>query len=304
MVMIKKAILLFLFLFAAYSVFVEFLAPKWWHATQYIQQRNIIKAQYFIYDKKEPYTNVILGSSLSDRIVADSLNNTYNLAFGGGSIYDGFKILENTHVLPKNILIEMNKGFNREDQSFTTSLFSPMMYYPKAELPSLRDDRQPIGILGQSLLDGIYDVKDMMKGGKRPGEKNETSALAQSSSPEKADTSSIDRIRMQYDLYHQLPSKQDVAFSMSVLKTYVAKFEKKGVHVYFFEMPVDTRLENLPLALFTRKTFYSNFPPSKYKYFAMPNWKYCGTLDGIHLNDDVAMKYTSFFKGQIKAAEK
>ena len=108
--MIKKSIILCISLFLIYTLFIYFLAPKWWTASQHQWQENIVKAQQFSYNK-ETFQNIIVGSSLSSRLIMDSIPETYNLSFAGQSIFDGLNIVCNSNKSIKNVFIEINLLF-------------------------------------------------------------------------------------------------------------------------------------------------------------------------------------------------
>src|SRR5690349_5473276 len=75
-------------------------------AKQYSFQDNIVKAQGFMYGETEK--NVVVGSSLSEKLAMDSLPGFYNLSFVGLSIFDGLHLIVSNNKYPRNILIETN----------------------------------------------------------------------------------------------------------------------------------------------------------------------------------------------------
>ncbi|TFF38753.1 hypothetical protein [Mucilaginibacter psychrotolerans] len=298
--MIRKAFILAFLGLVAYGVFVKWMAPKWWSATQNTDQQNVTKAENFIYDDTASYRNVIVGSSLSARIVTDSLQDTYNLAMGGQSIYDGLNILKHREHLPRAVLIETNVFMRKENKVFTNALFSPINYYSKKEIPALRKDKQPIAIFSKIILKGVYFSKDKIKEVLHGGRTSKISISAEI----KADNEPGDlSTKMTHDTYiesFKLPRQEDVVDSFNNLKSYVSYMQKKNVVIVFFEMPIDTRIQELPLQKFLRTKFLQTFPKSNYKYIPLPNWKHCNTFDGLHLTREDAIKYTAYLKGEIK----
>lgn len=286
--MVRKTLLLAGLLFVMYSVFVAFLAPTWWSASQHQWQDNVVKAQKFIYNERDSYENVIVGSSLSARLVMDSIPNTYNLSFGGQSIFDGLNILTHSTQLPKTVFIEMNFVDRAEDKTFTSSLYS-VLFYPKKALVSLRDDKQPIGIIGSKMsyrLIGklIAPIKSFL------GLTSETNSSADFFSK---------MLQMQKNGYSQLPNDSLINESFNNLSRYVSDLEKKKVEVVFFEMPVNSELVDLPAARVKREVFYKRFPGSRYKYIPMPESEKYVTTDGVHLNEQEALKYTMYLKTKM-----
>ena len=188
--MIKRIISLTIILFITYSFFVISIAPKWWHASQHQWQDNIIKAQNFVYSNTDSFNNILIGSSLSCLLVMDSLPKTYNLAFGGQSIFDGLSVLNHTNRIPKNIFIEMNFPLRLENENFTSSINSPLSYYPKKIFSSLREEKQPLGILGMQInhritepllgrIKSFFYSNKLPEGGKREKENNMFNKLLQ-----------------------------------------------------------------------------------------------------------------------------
>jgi hypothetical protein len=279
--MIKKTFLTAIALFILYSVFVIFFAPEWWRASQHQWQINVTKAQNFLYDDSDTFQNVIVGSSLSCRLITDDLPNTYNLSFSGLSIFDGLYILTHKSKLPKNIFIEMNVVLHPETKEFTESLTSPVLYYPRKIIPSLREDKQPIAVLGNILGRNLERVLP-------------PPILSES---ETSDGTSLfsKMLNLYIKGYSQEPSKESLDKSFNTLKKYITKIESNDVNIIFFEIPVNKQLENLPRAKIIRETFYKYFPKFKYKYTSLPDAFECETTDGIHLNGDEALKYTNYF---------
>ena len=280
------------FLLVLYASFVV-IAPKWWHAIQNQWQGNLVKAQQFIYTK-DGYTNVIVGSSLSSKILSDSLPNTYNLAFDGLSIYDGLEILTHMKKLPENIFIETNVVLRTADTNFTSGLFLPIQYYSKKYIKALRDDEQPIAIIGNQISWRI--TNKIISGFKSIF----YSPPTLNNKPD--DESSVFKkmLAIQVKDYSKIPDKLKIIESFMKLKKYVSELENKGVNVCFFEMPVNKELINLPSATIIKSKFLSDFPQTKYTYIMVPDSANYVTGDGLHLNNESAIAYTRYFKESIK----
>src|SRR5690606_41372033 len=119
-------------------------------STQYALQGNTIKAQQFIYGGAQE--NIIIGSSLSNRLVMDSLQGMSNLSFSGMGIFDGLSILNHSDVTPRIVFIETNIMSRGENEHFTSYVNSPLLSPVKEAIPSLRDEYQPIGRLGPLII--------------------------------------------------------------------------------------------------------------------------------------------------------
>jgi hypothetical protein len=287
--MIKKSLLFALILFISYTLFVLFLAPKWWNASQHQWQDNLIKAQHYIYSDSDSITNVILGSSLSCRLITDSLPQTYNLSFSGQSIYDGLFIVTHKEELPKHVFIEMNVALRTGSDDFTSSLYTPVMSYLKRIFPSLRADQQPIGIIGR-LTAYFYRTKIA---------KQYHDQSAQVKTTKVTDDLFNKMLKIQIKDYSVHPDSALMNSCFEKLKEYVSILEKKGVKIVFFEIPVNNELKELPKAVAIRERFYHDFPPTTYSYIKPPDTIFYKTTDGQHLSGSEALDYTLFFRNRI-----
>lgn len=277
--MIKKTFITFFILFISYSCFVAYIAPDWWHASQHQWQENKIKAQKFLYEENT-FQNVIIGTSLSSRLIMDSLPNTYNLALGGLGIFDGLSVLEHKSKLPENIFIEINFVLKPENEDFTSSVFSTVMFYPRKYIFSLREDKQPIAVLGQIpfLLKNRYRSPEKVK--------------------EKDNPIFEELLKDEIVEFSQKPEKDDLAKAFNKLRHHIKTLENRGAHIIFFEMPVNEKLETLPFAKDVRESFYYYFSPSTYEFTQLPRTIFFHTTDGLHLKESELVVYTKYFKSQ------
>jgi hypothetical protein len=291
--MIKRILIVTVILFILYSAFVGFVAPTWWTASQHQWQDNVIKAEKFIYDT-DSAENVIIGSSLSCRLAADSLPGVYNLSFAGQSIYDGLSILSHKKQVPKNIFIEMNVVLRKENEDFTSVLNSPVLYYPKKIIPSLRNDKQPLGVLGLQLNNRIVRKTIIKLKSFIPGSQNERDTkLEQQKMLQKL-------LDLKLQSYSKAPDPVLLAECFNRLKKDVTALEARGAHVVFFEMPVNYQLNSLEMATVIRETFYEKFPAPAYEYIAFPDSVSYETTDGMHLNKQEALSYTGYLRSRMK----
>ena len=292
--MIKRVIILTSILFISYSLFVISIAPKWWHASQHQWQDNVIKAQNFVYNNTDSFSNILVGSSLSCLLVMDSLPKTYNLAFGGQSIFDGLNILNHTSRIPMNIFIEMNFPLRLQNENFTSSISSPLSYYPKKVFSSLRAEKQPLGILGVQINQRITEpllerIKSFFY----------SNALPEGAEKEKRNEMFKKLLQLQIDSYLKVPDKQLMKECFDNLKKNINELEDRGAKIVFYEMPVNSQLNHLIAANIIREAFYTNFSKLKYTYISFPESIEYNTSDGLHLNEDEVLKYTIFLKSNL-----
>jgi hypothetical protein len=269
------------------------MSRTWYSVASNQWQGNVIQAEKYIYNDSSDFENVIVGSSLSYRLVIDSFPKTYNLSFGGQSIYEGLAILLKTKRAPKTVLVEMNVALRGEDKNFSKSLFNPISFTFKKRLASLREDKQPLVILGR-LLDlnivqpGLKSIKNHISG---------SSAKMEGGTADKALFDKM--LAMQHSAYVKEPKQETIAANFDILKSYVLQLEKRGVNVVFFEMPVDSSLRNLASANAIRNAFYNYFPQTEYKYILPPADKNYSTVDGVHLKGEEANAYSSYLSAKF-----
>jgi hypothetical protein len=280
--MIKKSIIAAVILLALHGI-VVLMNPV--PNVQYTLQENTVKAQTFIYE--EDAENVIVGSSLSNRLVMDSLPEFYNLSFAGLSVFDGLYLMSFHEKKPENIFIEMNVIQRVEDENFMAYVNSPILGPLKKHVPSLRDGYQPVGILGENLIRSIK------------GESNQNDLQQNKAEGVQTDNSVFTRL-LDHEIkqYSETLDKQFMTERFEQLKTTIDKLEDNGVNIFFFEMPVNEKLCDLSRPRIIREFFHTYFPATEYPYIATPNCQEYKTTDGVHLAGEEASKYTKYFKDQ------
>lgn len=290
--MIKKTLAVAAILLVLYTLFVLFFAPKWWYASQHQWQDNLIKAQHYLYDESDTIRNVIVGSSLSCRIVADSLPQTYNLSFNGQSIYDGLDIITHKSKLPENVFVEMNIALREGSEDFTSSLYTPVLAYLKKIFPSLRADKQPLGVVGRVSAYVFRSIRE----NKQQKENMSTETVTRIN-----DDLFVKMLDFQIREYSFIPDTAVVNRCFKNLSAYITEIESRGGKIIFFEIPVNNKLTNLPREVVVREKFYQLFPPTKYDYIHIPDSVDYVTTDGQHLNSIEALDYTLYFRSQSNA---
>lgn len=291
--MIRKALIYSLLFVAGYCIVIMLFRPNT-QIAQHQWQSNFIKAQNFIYNKEsDTVHNVIIGSSLSCRLVMDSLKDYYNLSFSGQSIYDGLNILSHKNKFPKNIFIETNIVFRKEDENFIASLSNPVLYNTRLFIPSLRDGKQPLAIIGEKC--------SFLVGGLLSRLKPATPANADGLQTASQNNDLFEKIlKRETENYSVAPPEKLVKESFDRLAAYLEPMQKKGVNIVFFEMPVNYNLIDLAESVSVRKNFYKKFPPGQYSYIEVPDNSHYKTTDGLHLNSEEAIQYTTYFQQAAK----
>jgi hypothetical protein len=264
-------LLIFLVLFGTFNIVVK-MGKRKLKSDQYQYQTNIIKIDRYLYNDTTP-KKVILGSSLSARLVPDSIPGISNLALAGMSIFDGFNIIARKSTFPKVIFIETNIITRGESPVLKEVLNSNVNYKLKGTFPALRDEYQPVGMIKGILYKYKKEVHEQQS--VNPELFNELLAdqLKQYSNK---DTTSIHKATLQ-------------------LKAEVKKLESHGITVCFFEMPINNKLSTSPYANNMRQEITRTFPHNN--FISMPSEHYT-TVDGLHLVPIEAAKYSAYFESQ------
>ncbi|HEY4799760.1 MAG TPA: hypothetical protein VII99_11835 [Bacteroidia bacterium] len=252
-------------------------------------QGNIIKAQSYLYDTVTP-GNLLVGSSLAAELIPDSMPGICNLAFSGQSIYDGIRLAEFKKQYPKNIFIEMNVAFKKEDKNFTSLLCGPLPFYLKKQFPQMREQSQPVSLLGVVFTVKLFSAIDHFFHKPTPAassEMNEPNALF------------TELLNAQKKAYSEPLPEDFTTGGFAELKQQVNRLAEHHTKIIFFEMPVDTSLRNLPRAKKLREMFYQAFPPSNFNYI-LPTPDVCETKDGVHLSYAEAQHFSAYINDRIK----
>ena len=276
--MIKKAIVTFAVLFCAHLALVLFKPAL--GKTTHQWQDNVVKAQTYLF--KNQVDSVIVGSSLSSRIICDSIPSLMSLAFDGCSVEDGLRIIMEKKNKPQFVLIESNFFLRDGSPQLFLSQTNPLLCKIRELIPSLREKYQPICIFSHLFrkLMGNY-INGEIKNKEIILNKEIERRLS-----EKKD--SLDNIRLSNRL--------------NTLKAMMNSLEKQGVKFVFFEMPINERLYDIENNVQTRRVVKLHFLPDQYSFLPSDTTKYL-TTDGIHLGDREARIYSHYLKNQLKQNE-
>lgn len=296
--MIKKTLLSFFIIFMTYTIIVTYVVDRHKFVSEHQWQDNQIKAQEYLYSNTDSVQNIIVGSSLADRLVAGYLPDIYNLSMGGLGAFDGLQTITKKGVYPKAVFIEMNKLDRKASTDFTTSLNNPIMTFLRKYFISIRDGKQPMGFIaipyGEKVTAyGLYLAQTAVHtiAGEIITRKDEASK----------DVDMVAKILPRLIKEEsEIPNASDLERDAQNLKLYVDILEKNNVKIVFFEMPIHHELCGLNKSTAIRNQFYKTFPRDKYQYIDMPNCNDYKTTDGLHLDKTSAEKYTFFFKDQME----
>lgn len=269
--MIKKSILLFFILLGIHALIV-WAYPSIGMATNQWQD-NLVKAQTFLYAEKAD--TAMVGTSLSARIIRDSIPMVKSVSFGGCSVEDGLRIISHKKPLPDYVLVETNLIFQEGNKELVSRLTEGTMPVIRERIPSLREQYEPICLVASLLMKASHI--------------NPQAGMA-----------IVDTLLLNESIKHKIAEDKirddaTIAERLSAVRTLTSRLESQGVKFVFFEMPVNEKLIHLKEYEQTRKVVKEAFPPNKYHYLPTDTTKYL-TTDGIHLDYEGQQIFSHWFK--------
>ncbi|RYZ98589.1 MAG: hypothetical protein EOP47_18990 [Sphingobacteriaceae bacterium] len=293
--MIKRSILFTVVALVLYALYIHNKAPQ---IAQHQWQANIIRTQNYIYTDSLLGDDMILGTSLTDKLAPRRLpDSLYMLTYPGLGVWDGFRVIKQSGGKPKFIFVEQNAILKPYSEQFNVYMFNPVNYHSKKELTVLRDAYQPIGQVAYFFT---VHGKPFVKGFSR-FILNPVLRAFQGDTPRTIDNSEYYAFmaRMRNDVnYGHIDS------TIRNLKAEVDYFQARGTKVYFYETPVaEVIIKNKQHAA-VQAAFDKYLPPGKYHYIPhVPDVNAYGTIrDQVHLNDSSAVKFSHVFAKQIREA--
>ena len=272
--MIKKSLLCFCVLFILHYLIVQ-MNPTMGMATHQWQD-NLIKAQSFLY--ADHADSAMVGTSLSARIIRDSIPSIKSISFGGCAVEDGLRLISSKQDLPQYIFVETNLLFMDGNQELINKLTEGIIPMIKGWIPSLREQYEPICLLASLAL--------------KSGNVNPQAGAA-----------AIDMNILNESIKQQQEDDRKYQYEVSeerlrTIKEMMDSLEGKGVKFVFFEMPVNERIYQLRKFEQTRKALYQVFPNNKYRYLPSDTTHYL-TTDGEHLSFEEQQVFSHYFKNLL-----
>ncbi|SHJ49762.1 hypothetical protein SAMN02745146_3253 [Hymenobacter daecheongensis DSM 21074] len=305
--LIVRSLLIAGLLLGGYSLLLHQL-PAALVIPQGINQDNQIKMQQYVYGRPEAYSAVIVGSSLAAKLRSYALPaHTYNLAFRGQSVFEGFEILRRTGQVPKLILVEVDVLDRASDASTAATLFHPIMHPLRQALPALREQNQPLNQLfglGFRVLERLKPaaagrIREKVGGAALP------SATAAAAEAPEAPTTAQDAalaLKMEQGMrqnFAQLPDTAMFRQNVQALRTYIDYFSQRGSRVAFFEMPISAVACQSNKLNYMRQQLLTMFPRQRFTYLPQPDCQAYTTTDGMHLSDASALRYSHELNRQL-----
>lgn len=282
--MILKSVLTAVTLLLLYTILIIGFQDRIKHSGQTTLQRNMVKAEEYLYEANSRFDTVLVGSSISERLIMDSLpGSCYNLAMAGMSSLDGLQLIKQSAHWPRLIYIELNTLDRGRTSEVIQGFNNPRRQFLNQYIPFLRQKYQPVGVIKSLLRDLQYDRAQFVDFG--------ANMPLDTAFQEKAVHEKLRE--MAYT-----PSDSSLRANVQVAGQYVDLFRHKGVKVIFYEIPTDKRLQNHQLTAAIRRHLRNRFPASQYPTVSVPTDAY-QTSDGIHLTSAENIRYTAYLRQQL-----
>ena len=280
---------------------VSVIKPDAKGTAQYNWQSNLFAAEEFVWGEKA-YDNIILGSSLSNRITPEMLpadQDWYNLSLAGLGVFDGLELIRQSNNVPQNVYIEVNKIMREPSSVFHKAVFAKSKTLLRDHLSYSFESQKPIPLIEKAFEDKV--VRKTL--GKMEHEFLKLPFFRQ---PTKGGLEKQEKAAMNEDAFAQIKQKlvqqygeideQKLSRHLTLLSKQVAELEDRGIRVVFFEIPIESSICNLKRSVSIRngiKTAFSN------QYIEQPDCSTYQTTDGLHLNNKSAVRYVEFFINNI-----
>ena len=272
--MIKKAFFSFFCFLTSYIILIAIFPNKGVGTHQW--QENQIRAHQFLYEKTSD--TVLIGTSLSARLLLDSLNTVCSCAFSASVVEDGLRLLLLKEQTPRFVLLETNyllRPSNGDIIKVNTQGPLPTL---RRIIPVLREQNSPISLVG------FICMRDALT---PTGE---------------VDIERLERNienRISDDHTHYLTETQ-MTERINTIQSLIRQVESRGSIIVLFEMPLNKRIVHTPSNDQTRQVVHRMFPPEMYNYLTNDTSSYL-TNDGEHLDSEGQRRYSHFLRNELKS---
>ncbi len=251
---------------AAHALLVS-LRPDMGRATNQ-RQDNIIKAENALTDSDD---NLTVGTSLSARIIADSVPRMQFLTLSGYSAETALKMLNKERIYPKHLFIETNYILKLAKDT----IFRIKNIELKRLVPSLKEQYAPICLIADAAvsLSGINPQQGAID----------------------IDHDFLTRSTDFFIATDSLP--ENVAETALRIKSLTDRFIDGGAEITFFEMPVNPRLQDTKLYRRTREIMRETFSGDGYSFMPCDTTEYI-TTDGKHLDYGGQLRFSRYFRSK------
>lgn len=264
-------------------------APK--NPTQTQWESNVTVVQNFLYSQKQPQ-GVMVGSSMSRRLQPVHLpDSIFNLSCLGGKPAALIKIIRKSGKIPHTVFIEANSLGPEDDPALIEYIFNPILQPVRGHIVLLRDENKPFSrLFGPTLMNaGRVLTGREQKVTPRP----RVAGNIKKSAAYQAILNDANR------KYGDSIPEEKMASTWNRIRPELKWLKENNINIVFYFVPVGAftclgvqqeQKENL------LKKHQAEFG---YKVIPMPDCADYNTTDGVHLEDESAIKYTQYFKSKL-----
>ena len=238
------------------------VAQNQWAANRITAERFLLAADF---------DTVLVGSSVTARLPAAELGpQVTNLGMIGVTALSGVElVLARARAQGRargRVAIETDFLYWHDDRALVADALAPMGRWLRGALPAARTENQPLNVL----------LRLTKRGADAPaGASADPAPAAATRALREAEIA-----RQAVELAKPLP-EPDWSDALARLQAMVAELRALGLHVAFYEMPIDPRLMDAPRQLAERAELKRRFPDAT--WLELPRVADEDTTDGIHL---------------------
>lgn len=293
--MITRTLLTTLCLFIIYNLCLLIPAVNQRFVVQSQWQENLVKAQEYLVDRN-PRPYVLVGSSLMARFSEESFGpNFYNLALKGGSALTGLELIDRKPEKPAVVFVEINMLLRDADQPVLNNAFRPVFSQLRHYVPALREKFQPANLFAGKIGEKIVAI------GAKPLQRVDSTVSSRNSNTNE-DPVFLQLLEIERTRCSQLPESTLLELRSNQLKRYIDRLAQNGVRVVLVEMPIDRRLEDLPLTTSIRDRMHALFPPGQFTWVEPDRGRRYVTTDGMHLAGDSLTSFAQKIASSVTAS--
>lgn len=283
--MIRSTIFSTLALLFLYTLLINRYGIAISRTAQTVEQRNVVKAEEYLFESQQNFDTLILGSSMSSRILLDKMPaGCRDLSFAGLSAREGLELVTISGRTPKLMLIEINTLGRRESgPPFLKSVSDgPIWHLAKTYFPFIRQKYRPVGVAKALFRDWRFGQN--------------TPVVSESAF--KVDSVVRKKTIQEFTTNQEIIPDAQLKKLFEVTRSQVEALRKRGTRVIFFEIPMEPELNDLAMARSIRQFTQVYFPESAYHHISLPNDRYT-TTDGVHLTYNESARFTAYLNSRL-----
>ncbi|SEJ39022.1 hypothetical protein SAMN05216327_109197 [Dyadobacter sp. SG02] len=258
-------------LFALYNLCLCAFPP-----VAYRRHDPVERCEEFVYGSRK-HEAVLVGSGLLGQLESGLSQGFFNLCFPYFGSTTGVEIIVLSQKKPDWIFIEANYIFKETDKNLIVKLFTGPWRKIKRFVPAFRKKNRPVALLRNAL------------GYLKKTKKTTPARLADG-----------DELERFIRIYNQPPDLARLEDHLEKFKTNLNTMRSRGCRIAFFEMPVHESLRHSRLFEWQRQRLNEIFAREPYHWITGGQQNEYQTIDGIHLTEESAARYTGYLMQEVR----